>query len=108
MWKLELKQVEFYLQLGAFEQVVPDSIKSLYQNIPQLIELDYKKPHFVIGFGIQNLMRKLLAIKKEVDALNVSKPFIVAFNNRKKFHFKQRLIIQNTKWVFIKKNISKS
>ncbi|MCB0803015.1 MAG: hypothetical protein KDB74_07945 [Flavobacteriales bacterium] len=76
-------KVEFYLQLGAFEQVVPDSIKSLYQNIPQLIELDYKS-HTLLLVGPTESYEKALAIKKEVDALNVSKPFIVAFNNRKK------------------------
>ena len=76
-------KVEFYIQLGAFTESIPDSIISLYTKIDDIQEIKYQK-YTLLLVGEFDAYQDCEIRSAELKAMGINNFFIVAFNNRKK------------------------
>ena len=76
-------RVDFFVQLGAFEKSIPDSILNLYHTVDELKEQKYEN-HTLLLVGPFDNYDSSLEKKAELELYGVNSPYIVAFNNRKK------------------------
>jgi tetratricopeptide (TPR) repeat protein len=81
--------VQFFIQLGAFQQEIPDSIINLYHDIKELHEVPYNDMTLLL-VGPYSKYQESDDMKKKLH-LNGVNSFIVAFNNRKKIPLKEAI-----------------
>lgn len=83
-------KVDYYIQLGAFENSIPDSILSLYYTVDRLIEMKYEKYTLLLKGPVDFYKEAVLEQEVLSNKLGV-KSFIVAFNNRKKIALQEAI-----------------
>lgn len=83
-------KVDYYIQLGAFENSIPDSILNLYYTVDRLIEMEYEQYTLLLKGPFDFYKEATLEKGLLTDKLGV-KSFIVAFNNRKKIALQEAI-----------------
>jgi hypothetical protein len=76
-------EVEYYVQLGAFEEEVPDDMMEAYLTVSGIEEIKYEGMT-IIAVGAFASHKAALAKKKEIQAKGFEKAYIAAFNKGKK------------------------
>ncbi len=82
-------KVDFYVQLGAFKESIPDSVAVLYHQIDGIEELKYENFTLML-IGPYSTYSSATLKQKELSGI-VGNPFVVAFNNRKKVPLKEAI-----------------
>lgn len=76
-------EVEFFIQVGAFMQEIPDSIIKLYYEINNLEEREYEEMTLLL-IGPFKTYDNTVTEREKLMMNGLRNSFIVAFNNRKK------------------------
>lgn len=82
--------VDFFVQLGAFKEEVPDSIIKLYLQIDNLQEVNYEEQTLLL-VGKFETYEAAVEEKKKLDLNGNKSSFIVAFNRRKKIPLQEAI-----------------
>lgn len=76
-------KVEFYVQVGAFTQEIPDSIATLYYELNNLNEQKYENMTLLL-VGPFEAYNEAVNEREQLLMNGIQHSFIVAFNNKKK------------------------
>jgi hypothetical protein len=84
-------EVQYFIQLGAFQDTVPTDLMNLYLDIDGVNELEYKKMT-LMTVGPFSTYQSAVEKKDEIfkiDPIELREAFIVAFNRGKKISLEQ-------------------
>lgn len=76
-------EVEYYVQLGAFNDTIPKDMLDLYFKIDGIEEFKYEEKT-IISIGSYEGYKTALKEKKKVEEVGIKDAFIVAYNRGKK------------------------
>lgn len=83
-------KVDFYIQLGAFKDAIPDSIKSIFSSINNLAEMRYDGYNLLLVGPYDEPNIAYEKRKKINEELNQNS-YLVAFNRKKKIPLKEAI-----------------
>jgi hypothetical protein len=82
--------VLYFVQLGAFQQEIPDSIINLYHDIEDMAEIPYNNMTLLL-VGPFTKYDESTKMKDRITQKGIRNSFVVAFNNGKKISLKEAI-----------------